>query len=70
MRQNKMLTILTQKKDNRNPKSKSDPASWLAANVAMAQPANVRLATEIILYSWWNVWKERNRWVFGARCSA
>jgi hypothetical protein len=42
----------------------SDLASWLAANAAMAQPANVRLATEILLYSWRNVWKERNRRVF------
>jgi hypothetical protein len=42
----------------------SDRASWLASNAAMAQPANVRLATEILLYLWWNVWKERNRRVF------
>jgi hypothetical protein len=37
---------------------RSDPASWLAASAVRAKQANVRLAIRILLYSWWNVWKE------------
>jgi hypothetical protein len=37
---------------------------WLATSVTRAKPANVRLATGILLYSWWNLWKERNRRIY------
>jgi hypothetical protein len=37
---------------------RSDPANWLAASAVRAKQANVRLAIRILLYSWWNVWKE------------
>jgi hypothetical protein len=37
---------------------------WLATSATRAKPANVRLATRILLYSWWNVWKERNMRIF------
>jgi hypothetical protein len=37
---------------------------WLAASATRVKPANVRLATGILLYSWCNVWKERNRRIF------
>jgi hypothetical protein len=43
---------------------------WLAASATRAKPANVRLATGIVLYSWWNVWKERNMGIFeSTQCS-
>jgi hypothetical protein len=37
---------------------------WLAASATRVKPANVRLATGILLYSWCNVWKESNRRIF------
>jgi hypothetical protein len=42
----------------------SDPARRLVASATRAKPANVCLATRILLYSWWNVWKERNMCIF------
>jgi hypothetical protein len=39
-------------------------AAWLTSNVASANAQDQRGATGIILYCWWNVWKERNRRVF------
>jgi hypothetical protein len=43
---------------------RADPARWLAASATRAKPAKAHLATRILLYSWWNVWKERNRHIF------
>jgi hypothetical protein len=41
-----------------------DPNSWLATNAARANRGDICLATGILLYSWWNVSKERNRRIF------
>jgi hypothetical protein len=41
-----------------------DPANWLASNVARANRGYLRLATGILLYAWWNFWKEWNRRIF------
>jgi hypothetical protein len=42
----------------------TDPASWLAANAARGSTSDIRLATGIHLYTWWNVWKERSKCIF------
>jgi hypothetical protein len=51
-----------------NCSTRLDPARWLAASATRVKPANVRLATRILLYSWWNVWKERKAyfWIHSA----
>jgi hypothetical protein len=41
-----------------------DPASWLCSNVRIAMPGNQKQASGIILYIWWNAWKERNKRIF------
>jgi hypothetical protein len=39
-----------------------DPASWLCSNARTTLPRNQN--TGIILYTWWNTWKERNKRIF------
>jgi hypothetical protein len=39
-------------------------ADWLALNSARATELHQRDSTGILLYCWWNIWKERNRRVF------
>jgi hypothetical protein len=41
------------------------PADWLCSNAQRANPCREE-ATGILLYHWWNVWKERNKTVFDA----
>jgi hypothetical protein len=41
-----------------------DLASWLVANAARANTGDLQLPTGILLYVWWNVWKEQNRRIF------
>jgi hypothetical protein len=36
-------------------------AAWLGSNTQIANPANCKEATRVLLYHWWNVWKERNK---------
>jgi hypothetical protein len=43
-----------------------DLADWLCFNARRANPACSKEATRILLYHWWNVWKERNNRVFQA----
>jgi hypothetical protein len=43
-----------------------DPANWLSFNAQRASPVCHKEATRILLYHWWNVWKERNNRVFQA----
>jgi hypothetical protein len=44
--------------------SQMDLASCLVANAARANTGDLQLAIVILLYVWWNVWKEQNRWIF------
>jgi hypothetical protein len=37
------------------------PAKWLEINASRASVGNVRKAADILLYCWWNVWKEKQR---------
>jgi hypothetical protein len=39
-------------------------AEWLSNSAAIANARKQRETTGILLYCWWNVWKERNRCVF------
>jgi hypothetical protein len=39
-------------------------ADWLSHCTAVAKPRPQRQTMGILLYIWWNVWKERNRRVF------
>jgi hypothetical protein len=43
-------------------------AAWLSTNVARANARNHRETIGILLYYWWNVWKERNRHVLEVKC--
>jgi hypothetical protein len=38
--------------------------AWLTSNAASANAQNQQETTGIILYFWWNIWKEHNRRVF------
>jgi hypothetical protein len=50
---------------NPTPASSSQgTAAWLSSSVARAGAAQVRHTTVILLYCWWNIWKERNRCIF------
>jgi hypothetical protein len=40
------------------------PTDWLHANAAKANGANLKRATGVLLYCWWNMWKERNKRIF------
>jgi hypothetical protein len=42
------------------------PATWLGSNAQIANPANCKEATRVLLYHWWNMWKDRNKRVFQA----
>jgi hypothetical protein len=44
--------------------SDEDPASWLCSNVTKAMPGNQKKVLGILLYVWWNAWKERNKRIF------
>jgi hypothetical protein len=41
-----------------------DPTSWLCSTTRKALPENQKRASAIILYIWWNAWKERNKRIF------
>jgi hypothetical protein len=41
-----------------------EPASWLHANATRADTMNQRRATGDLLHCWWNIWNERNKWIF------
>jgi hypothetical protein len=41
-----------------------EPIEWFEQNVAYASVGHNRKAAGILLYCWWNVWKERNKHIF------
>jgi hypothetical protein len=43
-----------------------EPADWLECNVATASTGDGRKVAGILLYCWWNVWKEHNKRIFDA----
>jgi hypothetical protein len=38
--------------------------AWLSSMVAKMGAGQARRSTAILLYSWWNIWKERNKCIF------
>jgi hypothetical protein len=40
------------------------PASWLCSNAQRANLSSQKEASAVLLYYWWNVWKERSKRIF------
>jgi hypothetical protein len=50
------------------PLDSHDLATWnSSAAAAGSGAANLRRFTDVLLYCWWNIWKERNRRVFDSK---
>jgi hypothetical protein len=46
------------------PLDSQDNATWITSGAATGMETHQRVSTGILLYCWWNIWKERNRMVF------
>jgi hypothetical protein len=41
-----------------------EPADWFEHHVVPSSVGDSRKVAGILLYFWWNVWKERNKYIF------
>jgi hypothetical protein len=46
------------------PLDSQDNVTWTTSGAATGMATDQRVSTGILLYYWWNIWKEQNRRVF------